>query len=301
MSGTNITLTEAAVAVPEFWANVALGALKSNTVMAQLVNRDYENVVATKGDTINITQRGALAVNDKEINTQIKLQNPANSKIPVKLNKHKEISWLIEDATSAKAIDDALNYVMDAAIAMGEQMDKDLLSSYSLFANAIGVAGNEIDIDTILAVREKMNVLRCPTRGRVIVLSPKDETALLKLEEFTSAQWDDTNAVALQEATIGRKYGFTFVMDQNVIETGASPKSTHCMALTRDALTLVTRPLPAPPPNSGASSSIIEVDGITVRVTHSYSQRDGGVIWTLDCLYGVAGLRTNTHGIHLLT
>lgn len=297
----NITLTEAAVAIPEFWANVALGALKSNTVMTQLVNKDYSSVVATKGQTVNITQRGSLSVNDKETNTPIKLQNPTNTSIPVVLDKHKEISWLIEDVTNAKAIEDALNYVMDAAIAIGEQVDKDLLGLYSALSHEVGTAGVDLSIDTILAARQKLNDLRCPTSGRIMVLSSKDDVALLKDAEFTQATWDDSNVIALQEGTLGRKYGFTFVMDQNVRTSGVSPTTTHCLAFHRDAFALVTRPLPAPPPNSGANSSILEQDGISIRVTNSYSQKDGGQIWTLDVLYGVAALRYGTHGVEVLT
>ena len=78
--------------------------MKANTVMANLVNRDYSDAVATKGDVVNVIQRGNLVVNDKQTGKQITLQTPTNSKIPVTLDKHKEISWLIEDTASAKAI-----------------------------------------------------------------------------------------------------------------------------------------------------------------------------------------------------
>lgn len=297
-----IDLTHVDAAIPKFWANLALGALKANTVMSQLVNRDYDEAVATKGDTVNITKRGNLVVNDKATGQQIQLQTPANSKIPVLLDKHKEISWLIEDTASAKAIQDAVNYVTDAAIKLGEQIDRDLLNLYSKLALSTGTQGTALEIAGILDAREKLNVAKAPMTDRVFVVHPKDETSLLKLEQFTNASWNDDNAIALREAIIGRKYGFTFLMDQQVPQTGtAGSIETHNMAFHKDAFVLVTRPLPAPPAGSGAISSIIEVDGISVRVTRSYSQKDGGMLWTLDCLYGVAGLNTDTHGVHVLT
>lgn len=295
-----ITINEVDAAIPEFWANVALGALKSNTVMAQLVNRDYSSEVATRGDVVNIIRRGDLVVNDKATGKQITLQTPSNSKIPVTLDKHKEISWLIEDTASAKAIQSAVDYVTDAAIALGEQIDRDLLALYSALNLQAGSATSSLNVDTILDAREQLNVAKAPVAGRYFVISPQDETALLKLEEFTKADWSDENQVALREATLGKKYGFTFIMDQQVATT-AEGKQRHNIAFNKDAFALVTRPLPAPPAGSGALSSTLAVDGISVRVTRSYSQKDGGMLWTLDILYGIAGLQSTTHGVHVLT
>jgi hypothetical protein len=297
----NITITEVDTAIPEFWANVALGALKANTVMTQLVNRDYDNLVATRGDQVNIVSRGAISVNDKSANTVITLQNPSNSKISVVLNKHKEVSWLVEDAASAKAISDAIGYVSDAGIKIAEQLDSDLLALYSSLSLNVGAYGTDLSIATILAARQSLNVAKCPQVGRVFVIAPKDDTALLGLAQFTQYMWDTANTVALQEATLGRKYGFTFVMDQQTKATGASPTQTHCLAFVRDAFVMVTRPLPAPPEGSGALYSTIEADGIGVRVLRSYSQKDGGLLWTIDVLYGVLGMRTATHGVEVKT
>jgi len=295
-----------AVAIPQFWANLALGALRANTVMTRLVNRDYDGTVATKGDIVNITRRGSLQVNDKLSGKQITLQTPSNQKIPVTLNKHKEVSWLIEDTASAKAITDAVNYVTDAAIAIGNEIDCDLLKLVSALENQVGSYYSALGINTILAAREKLNVLKAPTRDRYFVIAPQDETALLKLEQFTSMSWDDKNAIALQEATIGRKYGFTFLMDQNVVTTAPTgaeigTSKRHNVAFTRDSFVLVTRPLPAPPAGSGAVSATVDEDGIAIRVTSSYSQKDGGTLWTLDVLYGVAEMNADNCGVEVIT
>lgn len=286
-----ITIDNVAVAIPEFWANVAIGALTANTVMAQLVNRDFDEAIATVGDTVNIIRRGALVVNDKLTGKQITLQTPSNTKIPVVLDKHKEVSWLIEDTASAKAIKQALDYITDAAIAIGEQIDRDLLGLYADIGSSVGTPGQALSVDTILAARERLNVQKCPQANRVFVISPQDETALLKTEQFTNATWDSTNTVALQNATLGRKYGFVFLMDQQVINTGASPATRHNMAFIKDAFVLVTRPLPAPPAGSGATSAVLAKDGFAIRVTSSYSQKDGGLLFTMDVLYGIKTVR----------
>ena len=46
---------------------------------------------------------GALTVNDKAANTAVTLQTPDDSAVSVTLNKHKEVSFLIEDIARAFA------------------------------------------------------------------------------------------------------------------------------------------------------------------------------------------------------
>lgn len=292
-----ITENMVADATPNFWANTALGALNTSLVMGNLINRDYSSKVATKGDVVNITKRGTLVVNDKAAGQQITLQTPSTSKIPVTLNKHKEISWLIEDVADAKAIPDAIAYVQDAAAKLAEQIEKDILSLYSGLTLSVGTAATDLSVDTMLAARKALNDARCPTDQRYLILSSKDETALLKLGQFTSAQWSNENQKALREAILGRKYGFTILTSQLIPVTGASPKTTHNLAFRPEAYTLVTRPLPKPQAGTGAVCEIIEQNGVSVRVTKSYSQKDGGTLWTLDMLYGVAGMRDDTHAV----
>ena len=48
--------------IDEIVAAEALGELRSNSVMAGLVNRNFENAVAQRGDTINVTFRAALSL-----------------------------------------------------------------------------------------------------------------------------------------------------------------------------------------------------------------------------------------------
>jgi len=88
----NITTTETANAIPQFWASKTIDALSANLVMANLINRDAANEMAKKGDTINITKRGAVTVKDKGANTLIDPDNPENDSIPVVLNRHKYVS-----------------------------------------------------------------------------------------------------------------------------------------------------------------------------------------------------------------
>ncbi len=296
----NITIAEVDVAIPEFWAATALGALKANTVMAQLVRRDFDNEIATRGDTVNVTRRGTLSVNDKTANTSVTLQAPTNSNIPVQLDRHKEVSFLVEDVASAKAVEDAINYVEDAAIIIGETVDTDLLGLFTEAGSFVGTFSDDLDVPIVVAARKSLNDQKCPQRGRVFVIGSGPEASLLNKTEFTSSDFGgDVSRVAVIEANLGRKYGFDFFMDQQVIEL--TPNEVRNIAFHRDSFVLVSRLLPAPPAGTGATAATVSEDGVGMRSIRSWNSSFLGMQMTVDVLYGVKALRADTHAVEVRT
>src|SRR3954469_10382702 len=110
----NITTTEVGDSLATIIAAEALGRLRSNSILSRLIARDWDNTVATYGQIIKIPFRGSLSVNDKAANTAYTLQTPDDSSISVTLNKHKEVSFIIEDIAAALARPDLMmGYVDD--------------------------------------------------------------------------------------------------------------------------------------------------------------------------------------------
>lgn len=292
----NITVTEAAGFIPEIWAASALGYLKANTVMARLVNRNYENAVQNQGDTIHIPRRGNLVVNSKVANTPVTLQTPSADTVDVTLNHHEEVSFLVEDIAKAQANQDIIDgYIGDALKVLAENLDADILALYSGFSttpiDATSGSGG-ITAATVTEARRILNVARAPQTDRVIVWHPDAEAELLDLEKFTSADFGD-NGDAVREAIIGRKYGFTHFVDPLVPVVSSEAKN---LAFHRDAIALVSRPMPAVPEGMGARATVMEEDGISIRVIYSYNASYLGMQVTLDMLYGVAELR-DSHAV----
>ena len=287
----NITVTEAASFIPQIWAASALGALKANTVMARLVNRNFENEVARQGNIVNIPKRGALVANNKAANGAVTLQIPSASTIAVTLNKYKEVSFLVEDVARAQANQDIIEgYIADGMKKIAEAIDADILALYTgLSTTPINATsgGGGVVAATITEARRILNNKKVPMTDRYIVWGEDPEKELLALAQFTNAQNDPANADALQNATLGRKYGFTHVMDQQVVAAATEIKN---IAFHRDCFTLVTRPLPAVPEGMGAQSVVMEEDGVGIRVSYSWNPTYLGVQVTLDVLYGVAEL-----------
>lgn len=290
----NITVTEAAGFIPQVWAATALGALKANTVMLQLVNHDYENEYHNVGAILNIPRRGALSVNDKTANTDITLQTPTADTIPLTLNKHKDVSFAVEDIAKAQANQDIINgYVIDAMIALAHQIDDDILGLYSGFSSTpldARTGSGGVVVNTIIEAQRLFNKALVPQENRSIVWGEDAQAELLKLNQFTNAQYDPANATALENATMGRKYGFNHYMDQRVIQTGGEVKN---LALHKNAIMFATRPLAMPPDGYGVQSATMSEDGIGLRVMYGYSILKKAMIVSIDVLYGVAKERDN--------
>lgn len=289
----NITVTEAANFIPEIWAASALGALKANTVMARFVNRNYEDAIARAGDILHIPKRGTLSVNTKTANAVVTLQTPSSDVVNLTLDQHKEVSFLVEDIAAAQANQDIIaGYVTDAMMALAENIDAAILALYTSFSttpiDATSGSGG-ITAESVTEARRLLNAAKVPQEGRFIAWHEDAEAELLGIEKFTSSDFGDPGD-AVREAVIGRKYGFTHAMDQQVVVATGEVKN---LAFHRDAIVLATRPLPPPPANSGVQSSVMAEDGIGIRVIYAYNPSYLGVQVTLDILYGVAILRNN--------
>lgn len=289
-----MAITKAGVAsgIPVIIAQEALGLLANNAVMASRVRRDFEDEVATMGDTVKIPIRGALTVNDKVANSGVTVQSPTDSNVQIVLNKHKEITFTIEDVARAEARPDyMMGYAQDAATALSEQVDIDLLTLVQSVAagNRVGTAGTNVTSATVRAARLKGNTLKMPIDGRVLVVSPKDEDSLLGDTGIQNAYAFGENVQ--QDAQLRRLWGFTPLMSQLVTATGVSPTTTWNVAFHQLGIALVTRPLPLAPADMGIRQYVVNKNGVGLRVTVSYDTNLLGLKVTFDVLYGVQVVR----------
>src|SRR5512143_1727111 len=122
-----ITSTQLNDSIPTIIAAKALGYLQANTVLARLVARDWDDEVARYGQTVQIPFTGALSANSKAEGGTVTLQQPGDTSVSLTLNKHKEVSFLLEDYGKALARPDVLDtYIADGMAVLAEQIDADL-------------------------------------------------------------------------------------------------------------------------------------------------------------------------------
>lgn len=295
----NITSTQLSNSIPTIVAAQALGYLKANTVLAQLIARDWDDAVAQYGQTVDVPLRGALSVNDKVENSTVTRQAPSDSKISVTLNKHKEVTFLIEDLAKAMARPEYIqNYMEDAMAVTVEEIDADIAALYSGFSQSIDATAGLTEAH-FRSARRLLNTAKSPLRQRVAVVHEDAEYALLGIEKFTNQDYKGLQGKpeGLINSFTGRFLGFDVYMDQKIAVAATECKN---LFMHRNAAVLVMRPLPAAPAGMGVVQTVMNEDGMGLRVTMSYSADYLGVQVTVDILYGVSELRDD-HGIVVRT
>src|SRR5580693_9676850 len=139
-----ITSANVANAIVKLVAADALPALVGNLVMGNLVNRDYEPVLAQAGDTVNVPIAPQLVANNIAEGNAVQLQNPSLGNAQIVLNTHAEATFQIPDVTRVLAVPDLLRvYMQPAVAAIADRIESDLLNLYAGFtANSpLGTAG----------------------------------------------------------------------------------------------------------------------------------------------------------------
>src|ERR1700689_78233 len=142
-----ITSANVANAIVKLVAADALPALVGNLVMGNLVNRDYEPVLAQAGDTVNVPIAPQLVANNIAEGNAVQLQNPSLGNAQIVLNTHAEATFQIPDVTKVLAVPDLLQlYMQPAVVALAESIESDLLATYGLFTSntPVGTGGTAI-------------------------------------------------------------------------------------------------------------------------------------------------------------
>lgn len=288
-----ITSANVASAIAKLVATEALEALVSNLVMGNLVNRSYEPMLAQAGDTVNVPIPPTLVANDISEGGNVQTQNPNLGNAQLVLNKHKECTFQIPDVTRALATPDLLKvYMGPAVIALGEQIETDLLSLYGSFtANAaVGAANTTITEAVIDSAETALFSAKVPAKtAKVLVVDAGTYSSMRQIPKFQS--WTNTGQQgidAILQGDLMKIKDFFVFRSQLVVKTG---NNVHNLAFAKDAIGLVIRKLGAPIPGTGAIVEFAEIGNFGVRVTMSYQPNALSQQFTVDVLYGCGVLR----------
>jgi len=222
--GTGVQNTENDAFIPEMWANESIAILVENMVAANLVYRDFDNLVARYGDVINTRKPTAFTAKRKADYDDVTIQEPDATNVQVKLNQHFHVSFMIKDGEDSLSFKDLVaEYLEPAVVAIAQSVDRVILGQHAQFllsntysAGKLGLLSSSTAKDYILDTRKVMNDQKCPMTGRNFIIGTGAETNILKADDFTSAEKVGDEGTALREASIGYKLGFSFFMDQNM-------------------------------------------------------------------------------------
>src|SRR5512133_391507 len=300
-----ITSSNVANAIVKLVAADALPVLVGNLVMGNLVNRDYEPVLAQAGGTVNIPIPPTMVANNILEGGTVQTPNPSLGNAQIVLNTHAEATFQIPDVTKVLAVPDLLKIYMEPAVAaIAQKIETDLLNLYAGFtANAaVGTPGTPITEGVIDAAETALFLAKVPpTQQKYMVVDAATYSAWRQIPRFSEFQTaGDSGLRAIVDGTIGKIKDFFVFRSQFVSKTGSAPITTHNLAFTRDALGLVIRRLPQPLPGTGAIAEYAELGNFGMRVVMSYQPNTLAQQFTVDVLYGCGVLR-NSSGVQVNT
>ena len=298
-----ITSANVASAIVKLVAADALPALVGNLVMGNLVNRDYEPVLAQAGDTVNIPIPPTLVANNIAEGGTVQTQNPSLGNAQIVLNTHAEATFQIPDVTRVLAVPDLLKvYMQPAVVAIAERIEMDLLNTYAGFTSnpPVGTAGVAVNEAVVDAAETALFAAKIPvSESKYLVVDPNTYSQMRQIPRFSEFQTvGEAGLRALIEGTFGKLKDFFVFRSQYVAKTGSAPLNTHNLAFSKNALGLVIRRLPQPLPGTGAIAEYAELGNFGMRVTMSYQPNTLAQQFTVDVLYGTAVLR-NAFGVQV--
>src|SRR6476660_7314723 len=252
-----ITSANLANAIVKLVAADALPALTGNLVMGNLVNRDYEPVLAHAGDTVNVPIPPVLVANNIAEGGTVTPQTPNLGNAQIVLNTHAEATFQIPDVTKCLAVPDLMKvYMQPAVVAIAEKIEGDLLNLYSSFSanTPVGTAGTAVTEATIDAAETALFQAKVPaSEPKYLVVDSSTYSQIRQIPRFSEYySAGDAGLRALVEGNVGKIKDFFIFRSQFVPQTGTTTINTHNLAFTRDALGLVVRRLPQPLPGTGA-------------------------------------------------
>ncbi|MBP7053977.1 MAG: hypothetical protein KBE65_23445 [Phycisphaerae bacterium] len=291
----NITVTEAAVFIPEVWANRVLETIYAKNPTIGCVLHDYSEDLAQYGDEVHIQKRGTMSSHSKTANNTVTLNHPTGESIPVTLSNHRECSFLVEDVAEAQANVSVIDgYTKDAASVLSTDIEDAIVGLYAS-VNAARVitwdpTSGATKLASMIAARKAIVVTnKCPEAEPRYCIVKDSATDFLDVDKFTSKEYLSQNS--LQTGTVGEILGFNVKEASQIVEA-VSPTQTHRLVFAKEAIALVTRKLPDVPAGIGAKSQTVTADGVGLRAIMAYNADYLGVQVTVDILFGVAITRS---------
>jgi hypothetical protein len=240
----DVTGTTAAVYRPNIWTANILKARESNLVLVPLVAH-YDRDVQNKGQAVIIPNMANLAANQKAANTPVTLQANTETSTTLTIDQHWESSIMIEDFADIQAAYDlAAGYTEKAGYALAEKMDNYVATAMtSGFSNTVGTYGTALTYANLLSAKLILDQNKVPLTERYIVVTPKGQTDLLQIDQFTryDAMGAAANPSPFEVGKVGTILGFPVYMSQNLVVTAGTPVQNNSLMFHKEAYAIAVQ------------------------------------------------------------
>lgn len=285
---------------PDVIVNRALAHLSEKTIFAKLVHRDWEPAFAgAQGDTVNVKRPPQFVA--KEFEDEIEIQGINQTKFPVVLDTHLDISVEVTSKELTLEIDDFDELVIAPAVTgILEGIDwrvAECLAQTARGAGGGGLAdGTAQPRNAFIGARTKLSRAKFPIEDRAAVLSPEGIGDSLTDDLVTKVNESGSN-LALRDANIGRLFTFP-TYETGVLGEGAGLRGeVDGLAFHKSSVALVSRALAKPEGVADELVSIANYDGFGLRCVRGYDIRTKKSILSLDVLIGVQKVPGREKGV----
>jgi N4-gp56 family major capsid protein len=216
MADTGVTETVATAV--DVVAAIVQSELIAKGIMIGTIT-DYSSWLQPGAKQVSIPNAGSFTAGDKLENTASTTQALTFVADALLLNKNKHIVARLEDiAREQSAVDVEAIYVERMASAMVAKIEADIYAGILKAANDRQLTGTDVDANAnqaiakadIVAARRALDEANVPNEERFLLVSPKQEAEMLRVEGFVDASKYGSNEPVVN-GEIGRVYGFRVV------------------------------------------------------------------------------------------
>lgn len=209
-----------------------LMVLRERAIMPRIVNGDYSQDAAAKGDTINVPIPSVVGIIEVSPSvTDVQGSDTVIDKVPIPLDhwfQNDPLYLTDKDMHEINRNDHFLPMQVDEAIrSLANKVNLSIHSNYRGATRGIfGVVGTEgttpfaggggAGVTSATQSRKLLNVQLAPKSNRRGVLDFDAEAQALELDSFADAEKTMSSEVKI-EGEIGRKYGIDWVADDQVV------------------------------------------------------------------------------------
>jgi hypothetical protein len=205
---------------PEFWANAFDEMDKGQYQLQNLVSKNYDSQLATKGDTVNVPLTPDMTAADWTPGSSISATGITQTTAQLILDKSKKVTINLTAAELTKSNYDLISsYGVPMAQAVLESVNseiyKEMLKS-TYFVNPGTPGSTSIDEDDIIDVGKLLDENKVGRNNRFLVVSPADAAVLLKLDAFQYANYSGDAGKAMTTGSLGSKFGFNIFVNNAI-------------------------------------------------------------------------------------
>ena len=227
---------------PDIWSKQVLRATESNLVIANSVNRGFEDD-ASVGKSVKVASIGNLAARAKAENTAIVYETVTETATTITLNIWSYAAVGIEDIVKVQSqVDLQGEYQRKLGYAVSRDIDTALATDFAGFSRSVGTLGTAVSDANVLAAIKLLDDVDVPQDDRFFIMSPAEKVAKLALDRWSNALYIGNGNTPVKSGTLGDMYGLTLKMTTNLVKPAAGQANNAIFH--RDALALVVQRTP---------------------------------------------------------